>query len=161
MMNRLACLAICGLLLVAAPAHAHRVGVPVTTIAQNPVSKTWEVTHRLSAHDFEPQFQGQISPSRLYDTPEGIALIGEYAAGHFKIGGLSKATYIGAELDGEFVYIYFEFTPKSDAILIDNDLLFETRNSTALVNIETGAGVKSLMFTIADGAKPVSLSGKP
>ena len=69
------------------PAFAHRVGVPTTLIEQNPVSGVWEITHRVSAHDFDEVFAGLINPVQLYSSSQGQKLIETYVGERFKVEG--------------------------------------------------------------------------
>lgn len=153
--NIAACLALACLPLTAA---AHRVGIPVTTIEWNPGSETWEIIHRLDSHDFDPVMHQSTLPSKLYATTEGILAIGDYIHENFSISGDIETQYIGAEQEGDFVWIYFEMQAPDQIIEIRDHLLMrEGTASTALVNVKTPSGITSLVYTNGDAPKMVNL----
>ena len=151
--------ALCLMALVVIPAaHAHRVGIPLTTIEWNTRSDTWEITHRLDMHDFDPVLTEDFSPSRLYETAGGLAHIDTYVRRHFAITGETELTYIGAEQDGDFVWVYYEMQAIDQTLLIRNDLLMgEGATTSALVNIAGAEGLASLVFEEGDSAKPAQI----
>ena len=139
-------------------ASAHRVGLPVTTIEWNPRSQMWEITHRIDAHDFNPMMYETTRPSTLYTTPQGQAAIGNYVRNHFSISGDLMTEYIGAEMEGDFVWIYTEMQAADQTIEIRDSLLMDkSEDATALVNVKDKAGVTSLVFTAGEHSKAVEL----
>ncbi len=146
-------------LLVAAPASAHRVGIPLTRIDWNARVGVWEVVHRVSAHDLDAALDKNIDAARLYTSEAGQALIGNYAARAFRVQGKEVSlVYVGAELDADQVYIYFEMRAASETVQIDSDLLLgEGETDFAHVNVNDAAGTASYIFDSESGAKPVSL----
>jgi len=132
--------------LIASPAMAHRLGVPVTTIEWNSRSSVWEISHRLSAHDFEeaqsPGFDlGALSE---IDLQQEVFL---YIQSNFQILGLMRLNYIGAEMSGDHVWAYYELFGFDQPVLIRNQLLLDTdATSSALVNIKAGGELISLNF---------------
>ena len=157
---RSALIAVLAGVLFAVPAYAHRIGIPVTTIDYNQASDKWEVVHRLSAHDFDKLMASKISPAKLYASQEGLAQIEDYTETAFRLTGEgAELVFIGAELDRDMVWIYYELESASEAIEIDSNLLMGTgRTSHALVNISGRDGVTSLIFTPTDGPKRVQLT---
>jgi hypothetical protein len=141
------------------PAFAHRVGVPTTLIEQNPVSGVWEITHRVSAHDFDEVFAGLINPVQLYSSSQGQKLIETYVGERFKVEGeLVALSYIGAELDGDFVFIYSELETESMTVTVDNQLLLDLPGiSEAFINVKAGEGVHTAQFFENSGPVVVSL----
>ncbi len=143
----------------AGAAHAHRVGVPITTVDYNARAGAWEVVHRVSAHDLEDAFRGKTDLLKLFDTEQGVLEIGNYAASAFRIYGKDiTLNYIGAELDGDMAYIYFELRAPDQTLALDSDLLMgEGATSFAHVNVATADGIKSLIFEPETGAQSVVL----
>ncbi len=142
----------------ASPAAAHRLGVPVTTIEYNDRTELWEVVHRISAHDLEAVMVDLVPLDGLYDTRDGVLAIGRYVDAHFTIfgpEGEAALTYLGAELDRDMVFVYFEaadLTPRR----VDSDLLLvDDPRAHALVNIATPNGLETLVFVAADGPKAI------
>ncbi len=153
----LACLLVLG---AALPAFAHRIGIPVTTIEYNAASRTWEIMHRMSVHDFDKAMEDAAHSSRLYTSKEGLAEIHAYVSGHFNITGKgADMRFIGAELDRDMVWVYFELSGQASIVEIDDDLLMGTgqKTSHALVNIAGKDGVTSLIFQKNDRPKRVRL----
>ena len=125
--------ALAGLLIAAAPSFAHRVHAGVTEIAVNPRTSEMEILHRLYAHDLmEALDRLEEEASDFVATDEGLEAVGDYAGAHFRVadgeGRVMAIDYVGAEIDGEFIWIYFSAPePASqDAFIVDNALLAET-----------------------------------
>lgn len=152
----LACLLSAGISL---PAYAHRIGIPVTTIAYNQNSHKWEITHRMSVHDFDKAMEGTARSSRLFTSDAGQTEIEDYVSQHFKLAGEgADMRFIGAELDRDMVWVYFELSGKANIVEIDDDMLMEVgQTSHALVNIEGRGGVTSLIFQKREKPKRVRL----
>jgi hypothetical protein len=146
-------------LLIAGTASAHRVGIPMTTVDYNVRAGAWEVVHRVSAHDLEAAFQGEPDAMKLFDTEQGILRIGNYAASAFRVYGKDVSlSYVGAELDGDMAYIYFELRAPDQTLAFDSDLLMgEGETGFAHVNVVTSGGIRSLIFAPESGAQSVVL----
>ena len=144
--------------LIAAPAMAHRLGVPVTSIEWNSRSSVWEITHRMSAHDFEaaqaPGFDlGSLSDADLQQK------VSTYIQSNFQILGLMGLNYIGAETAGDHVWAYYELSGFDQPVLIRNQLLLDTdATSSSLVNIQTGGELRSLNFNAESDWSSVTLA---
>ncbi|WP_300541663.1 DUF6702 family protein [Maricaulis sp.] len=119
-----------GLLLTAAPASAHRVHAGVTEIAVNPRTGELEVVHRVFAHDLlDALDRTDVEAADFLASQEGLETVGRYTLARFRMangeGELIPLDYVGAEVEGEFAWIYFA-APEPDqtsAFIVDNDLL--------------------------------------
>jgi len=139
------------------PAEAHRVGVPTTTIEWNDRSGKWEVTHQLSAHDFVEVVEPNANLSEM---SAGMlnSLMFEYTQSHFQFVGLMLPSYIGAELDGGDIYVYYELWAPDHSALVSNSLLMEAEATrAALLNIKSGASIESFDFAEASSWSTIRL----
>lgn len=132
--------------LMALPAAAHRISVPVTTISPNPRSGQWEVVHRLSAHDMETALLEEGAGGAVWlDTEAGMAAAQAYVEQRFAITGRSGdivLDLVGAEVEGDDLFVYFEFDSPDQDIIVENGLMFGGTDSAqqALVNVGSGDG---------------------
>tara|TARA_R110000744_G_scaffold1843_2_gene6564 strand:- start:26355 stop:26870 length:516 start_codon:yes stop_codon:yes gene_type:complete len=122
--------AIAGACLMAAPAAAHRVHAGVTEVAISATTGELQISHRVYGHDLLEALGIEVADEEAwYASSEGIAAAGRYAETHFRIGQgdgrLLAPVYVGAELDGELLWIYFAAPAPADpsAFVVDNDLL--------------------------------------
>ena len=150
-------LALCAGLMLGVPAHAHRVGIPVTTIEWNDRSQVWEIIHRLSAHDLEDALGpgtdlGALSPQELNQT------LSSYVEDWFQIAGIMSLNFVGAEIDRDIVWSYYELSGLDQTIVIRNQLLQSAEaTSVSLINVETRRGRESLTFDADSGWKGLKL----
>jgi hypothetical protein len=145
------------LLCLVAPAHADRQPGSLSTIKTSPASGNIEIIHRLHNHDAE---LGVITVhgdrSQTLDKLEGRARLALYVEARFiiaeaiddAIGAPLTLELIGAELDGEFILVYQEYSGKlpsriavQDGIL--RDVFPEQINQ---VNISIAGHIRSLTF---------------
>ena len=140
-----------------APAAAHRVGVPTTSIEWNERTNKWEVTHRLSVHDFEEETRTDLSS--LADDPAEISTVMfEYVHTRFQMVGLLSAQYVGAEIDENLIYVYFELWAPDQLVLVSNVLLMDARaTGAALLNVKSGDDITSTRFEPGSGWQPIRL----
>lgn len=146
-------LAIAGAVLWAASAAAHDLHASVSEISVNPRSGQMEVIHRLFADDLMLALGYEtLDETSFYSDPERIADIGTYIARTFRFadptGLLYEPDYVGAELDGEFAWVYFEGPPPEDqsGFIVDNDILAETFNDqTNMTNFRFNEDVRTAM----------------
>ncbi len=137
--------------LAALPTYAHRVGVPITTIEWNDRSDRWEIIHRLSAHDIEDAFGpgtdlGELSQLAFSQT------MAEYVQSKFDILAFMSLRFVGAEIDGDTVWVYYELIGRDQFVILRSQLLLETEvTASALVNIETSQGLQSFTFDAETG----------
>ena len=120
------------LALAAAPsAWAHRIHSALTEVRPNENTGELEVAHRVFFHDLEVAL---IESGMDDDTaPLGedwLNAAGSYAQDRFDIdvaGASLQLDYVGAEIDGQFAWIYFvaPMPDQYDAVSIDNRLLID------------------------------------
>lgn len=150
------------LLLVASPAAAHRAHAGLTEIALGPSGNTLEITHRLYAHDLEPVLFHKVY-NDWAQSPQGIARVGAYSAARFALSADGKPLamdYVGAEPEGEFVYIYFTAPfPKDAKVLGVRDALLTDvlDDQVNLVNLTLAEKTQSRYFRYGDAPKTFSL----
>tara|TARA_R110002096_G_scaffold97342_1_gene216876 strand:+ start:1042 stop:1557 length:516 start_codon:yes stop_codon:yes gene_type:complete len=150
---RLLTLAIAGACLMAAPAAAHRVHAGVTEIVISATTGELQISHRVYSHDLLEAIGSDTPDEEVwYASPEGIAATGAYAAAHFRIGEgdgrLIEPEYVGAELDGELLWIYFVAPAPADssAFVVDNDLLADAfEDQVMMTNIVIDSVVRTAM----------------
>ena len=142
-----------GLALAAAPsAWAHRIHSALTEVCPNENTGELEIAHRVFFHDFEV---GLIESGLDDDVaPLGEAWLSAaetYARERFDIavGGASlQLDYVGAEIDGQFAWIYFvaPMPDQYDAVSIDNRLLIEAFPDQAnMTNVVRGEDVRTVL----------------
>jgi hypothetical protein len=151
--------AIAAALVLASPASAHRVGVPVTTIVWSEQSQTWDIMHRLSVHDVDQHFSGSVSGDDLYATPEGQATLGDYVSNAFQIKGHDlDLKFVGTEVDADQLWVYFELKAPPQTVEIESNILFgDGATSFTVVNVKGSGGTQSLMFRPHDHPKSAQL----
>lgn len=149
-------------LLVAPLAYAHRVGIPVTTVEWNAPSGLWDVTHRLSVHDFAEAIDG-LDTDKL-DTAEAQTLLGRFVIDHFIMAGQNdtlEISYLGAEEDADSFYVYFQVSSPDQTIEIKNELAgpgARDERRHALVNLTNGKQTSTLLFTSNGDIKTLVLT---
>jgi len=142
-----------GVLLVAAPASAHRVHAGVTEIAVNPRTGEMEIVHRLFAHDLLTALdRDEQDAAQFLGTEAGLETVGAYAGERFRMadgeGALFDLSYVGAEVDGEFAWIYFVAPQPSEteSFIVDNDLLAEAFDDQVMMtNLRFQSHVRTAM----------------
>jgi Domain of unknown function (DUF6702) len=140
------------------PAFAHHAHAGLTEIATSKVNQDMEITHRLYAHDLEPRLFYKVM-SGWEETPIGIEKVGEYCDAKFKIfinGKRLPLNYVGAEPDGEFIYVYFT-APRphaGDTLYVDDTLLQDAFDDQVnLVNLTLNGQTQSQYFRFGEKAK--------
>ena len=158
--------------LVAALALADRQPLGLTTIKRSPTSGAIEVIHRLHNHDAELGLN-RVLGERVasLDTLEGRARFALYVESRFTVATASDdgvgaplaLELIGAELDGQDILVYQEYTGEfPTAIVIRNDVLRDVfPEQVNLVNVAVDGDIRSLTFrdddawlTLGDGGPP-------
>jgi hypothetical protein len=156
-------------MLVAALALADRQPLGLTTIKRNPTSGAIEVIHRLHNHDAELGLN-RVLGERVasLDTLEGRARFALYVESRFTVATTSDdgvgaplaLELIGAELDGQDILVYQEFTGEFPAVIaVRNDVLRDVfPEQVNLVNVAVDGDIRSLTFrdddvwlTLGDG----------
>lgn len=141
------------LLFLAAPASAHRVHAGVTEIAVNPRTGEMEIVHRVFAHDLMAALdRDAVEAHSFLATADGLERVGGYARERFRMadgdGDLVSLDYVGAEVDGEFAWIYFVAPEpaRADAFIVDNDLLADTFDDQVMMtNLHFNSAVRTAM----------------
>jgi len=142
-----------------APAQAHRSHAGLTEIVWNAHTQEMEITHRLYAHDLEPRLFAKVM-SCWEETEDGVARVGEYCTAKFQIrdkGQPVPLTYVGAEPEGEFIYIYFTAPrpTEGDSLSIYNALLMDAFDDQVdLVNLTLDGKTQSQYFRFGEAPKP-------
>ena len=151
-------------LLLLSPSEAHQQKNALTRIVFNENTGNIEVMHRFSIHDAE-HAAGLIFGERqmLAESSESRELFSSYVINRFSIeatlrGADSKIlglSYVGEEVDGQFLWVYQEIPEQDDitALTIVNLTLRDVwPDQSNLVNIERDGRIYSLTF---DGAAEV------
>lgn len=145
--------------LLTAPAAAHQLKAAITTALFNPRSGDIEVMHRFYSHDAEHAL-GAITGAAadLVDSERDRLKFAVYVHDHFALRGigaeLAPLTLVGAELDGDFLWVY-QRTPAPESLhglaaRFDalQDVWDEQINT---LNVERGGSVRTLTFRSGDG----------
>jgi len=159
------------LLLLALPlaSNAHQQKSAVTRILFNSYTGNIEVMHRFFMHDAE-HAASQIFGERLalMESAESRELFGNYVINRFAIDATYAngetdtldLNYVGAEIDGQFMWVYQEIAadPEITALAIVNLALRDVwADQINLVNIERDGEIYSLTFTGSDERLGVEL----
>lgn len=136
---------------------AHRTSASLTTIVWVEADKSFEITHRLHLHDVQQALRNVIAgPHTTAFDPEGQAELILYMEDTFQLttpNGDLNLSPLGAEVEGDYVYIYQEAnSPSLPNALSVTDLTFsdiypEQENQ---VNVEYGETITSLIFNASD-----------
>lgn len=127
-------------------AHKLNAGLSVIELAGNGTQV--EITHRLFAHDFAEELPGGKDAD--WTSPASQQFIERYARDHFVMGYDGKPvrlTFVGAERDGEYLYIYFTapVPGTTHTLTIWNTLLQDSLpDQKNLTNVRLGASGKTL-----------------
>lgn len=142
-----------GAALVAAPVHAHRMKAGATEIAVNERSGEMEIIHRVYAHDLlEALGDLEMEEADFLSSPSGLQQVEDLVRAEFRVaegdGRLLNLSYIGAELDGEFAWIYFTAPVPEDtsSFVVDNDLLSNAfEDQVMMTNFRFNSDVRTAM----------------
>lgn len=148
-----------------APALAHQQKRAISTVAVNPRSGAIEIMHQVPAHDAEHalRVQGAKSPD-IIGSAESREAFARYVAQRFVLavdGVVAVPAYVGSEITGGSLWVYQEL-PAARAgtpIRINSQILTDVwARQENRVNIGTGAGVTTLIFTAGDPAQDTLLA---
>lgn len=136
-----------------APVHAHRMKAGATEIAVNERTGEMEIIHRVYAHDLlEALGNLELDETELLSSQSGLAQIEQLVRAEFRVaegdGRLLELTYVGAELDGEFAWIYFTAPVPADtsSFVVDNDLLSNAfEDQVMMTNFRFNSDVRTAM----------------
>lgn len=137
----------------AAPGHAHRIKAGATEIAVNERSGEMEIIHRVYAHDLlEALGDLEMEEADFLSSPSGLQQVEDLVRAEFRVaegdGRLLNLSYIGAELDGEFAWIYFTAPVPEDtsSFVVDNDLLSNAfEDQVMMTNFRFNSDVRTAM----------------
>lgn len=137
----------------AAPVHAHRMKAGATEIAVNERSGEMEIIHRVYAHDLlEALGDLEMEEADFLSSPSGLQQVEDLVRAEFRVaegdGRLLNLSYIGAELDGEFAWIYFTAPVPEDtsSFVVDNDLLSNAfEDQVMMTNFRFNSDVRTAM----------------
>lgn len=160
---RVAGLGLLAIALASSPAIAHRLEAALSVVEINPSSGVLEITHRLYAHDLEHALDLGPVGAGYFETSEGQAAIKAYCERQFFLGdGRGKAMplqFVGAELSGDLLYVYFEAGRYSGrALTLDSNLLQDfTQAQVNQVNVRRDGKTISARFQTGTPAKLMGL----
>lgn len=150
---RLILAVLAGAVLVTAPVFAHRMKAGATEVAVNDRTGELEIIHRVYAHDLIEALGNLTMDEAEFMTSEsGLDQIENLMRSEFRLaegdGRLLDLTYVGAELDGEFAWIYFTAPVPDDtsSFVVDNDILsgaFE--DQIMMTNFRVDSDVRTAM----------------
>lgn len=151
------------LALLSSPVFAHRIEAALSVVEVNPTSGVLEITHRLYAHDLEHALDLGPVGAGYFETPEGQVAIKAYCERQFFLGdGQGKTLalqFIGAELSGDLLYVYFEAGRyRGRDLTIDSNLLQDfTEAQVNQVNVRRAGKTVSARFQTGTPAKRMAL----
>lgn len=142
--------------------QAHRLDAALTTVEISAVTGKLVVSHRMYAHDLEHALRLGSVGLLWFDTKEGGAQLGAYAADRFALfdgdGQRINLVYKGAETEGDLVWVYFDADKPLNvsAFVVGSQLLNDfSESQTNLVTIRIGEVTRSATFKV--GSEPARL----
>ena len=131
--------------------NAHKINAAMSVIDVSNDGTFVEVTHRLYAHDLEHALDLGNVGIDFFQTKKGMELVKGYVLSRFVLQAKGKQTnlkFIGAEIDGDILYIYLEGTiEKSNIWEIDSNLLLDFDSAqTNYVNLHMNGTTQTLIF---------------
>lgn len=156
---------IAGAVFITAPAFAHKVHAGATEVSLNPRTGEMEIVHRIFADDLMVAIgRDEADAEDVLVEPGGLDAVRDYVGANFRLGDptglLYELDYVGAEIDGEFAWIYFVSSPPQDesGFTVDNDLLADVLDDQVMM---TNFRFNSLVRTAMQGEgqrEPVRVS---
>lgn len=156
-------LALAALLLLAAPAAAHRGHATLSVVEIDAKSGAVVVTHRMAAHDVEPALVA-IAPAAQpsLDDPDAVQALIAYVRQRFRISGVPLA-FAGQRLAGDLVELRYtgRLKGRPATLGIAGALFGETfPDHTTQVNVRRAGETRSVVFGASDPEKPLALPGR-
>ena len=141
----------------ATQAFAHRMPGSISTVKRSAAGDSIEIIHRLHSHDAELAVAAVLGEGRVsLENLVGRAQLALYVEERFFIARLIDGRpgdklaleLVGAELDGDFVLVYQQFTGEFPAgLAIRDDILRDVfPEQVNHVNIALGGEVRSVTF---------------
>jgi hypothetical protein len=152
--------------LVAADATAHRMNAALSIIEINGRTGELELIHRLYAHDLEHAIDLGAAGIRYFETEAGKRALKSYTEANFTLkdarGRPVALRFIGTELSGDLVYIYFAGrAPAGKHVLVDSDLLQAySERQINQVNVRASGQTRSAVFVDGAVAKRIAIPGR-
>ncbi|WP_300552368.1 DUF6702 family protein [Maricaulis sp.] len=156
---------IAGVVVMTAPAFAHKVHAGATEVSLNPRTGEMEVVHRIFADDLMVAIGRDDGDAEdVLAEAAGLEAVRDYTLANFRLGDptglLYELNYVGAEIDGEFAWIYFitEAPQDESGFTVDNDLLADVLDDQVMM---TNFRFNSLVRTAMQGEgrrEPVRVS---
>jgi hypothetical protein len=144
-------------------AFAHRMNAALSVIEVNRAGNTIDVTHRLYAHDLEHALDLGSAGIGYFESPAGKLALRDYTLAQFALsderGRPLDLTFVGTEISGDLVFVYFSGRlPRGAALLVDSNLLqdfFESQINQ--VNLRVGGQTRSAVFPAGQTALRMAL----
>lgn len=133
---------------------AHRQHLSWTEVALSDGKKSAEITHRLHQHDSVALLRSMGFDNPDLDSLEHLAVLAVYAARNtqliLKDGTLAEAEIIGAEAEGDFVFVYQETLNQPSPLEKIATSIFMDINAEQInrINILHNGNISSLKFTV-------------
>ena len=135
-------------------ASGHRMHAALSTLEENPRTRSVEITHRLFIHDVEQALKDLYGPEIDFSENQSInTVLHKYVSQNFAVflpdGTPLSLQWVGAEIDGDFLWVYQEapfFSPQESTI--HNALLMDFSDAQVnTLNIAIGNITDTLVFT--------------
>ncbi|WP_300529790.1 DUF6702 family protein [Maricaulis sp.] len=144
---------IAGVVVMTAPAFAHKVHAGATEISLNARTGEMEIVHRIFADDLMVAIgRDEADAEDVLREAGGLDAVRDYALANFRLGDpsglLYDLDYVGAEIDGEFAWIYFVSAAPQDetGFTVDNDLLADVLDDQVMMtNFRFNSRVRTAM----------------
>jgi hypothetical protein len=153
----------------AVPAAAHQQKRAISTITVNPRSGMIEIVHQVPVHDAEHalRVQGRVQGAKNPDiigSAESREDFARYVAKRFELvvdGKPASPAYVGSEITGGSLWVYQELPAARPGtpIRVNSQILTDVwARQENRVNIGSGAGLTTLIFTAGDGPQDTLLA---
>ena len=134
--------------------NAHRQHLSWTEVTFSGDKKSAEITHRLHQHDSVALLRSMGFDNPDLDSLEHLAVLAVYAARNMQLilkdGTLAEAEIIGAEAEGDFVFVYQETLNQPSPLEKIATSIFMDINAEQInrINILHNGNISSLKFTV-------------
>jgi hypothetical protein len=147
----------------ATSALAHRMNTAMSLIEVSPSTGKLELTHTLYAHDMEGVLAAGAVRMSWLESPQGEAAIKAYCERQFTItdgrGRPLRLTFVGVELRGDLIQVYFE-APRygGSSLIVDSNFLQEVSdNQVNRVNVRANGRTVSAVFEAGAAARRIAM----
>ena len=147
------------------PALAHQQKIAISTVSVNPRTGMIEVIHQVPVHDAEHalRVQGARVPD-IVGSAKSREDFARYVTTRFLLafgGEPVRLGYVGSEITGGSLMVYQEApAPEGEAVVeVNSQILTDVwARQENRVNLGSGAGVTTFIFTAGDGAREGTLT---